>query len=174
MAGGLGHGKAELGVAGVTILEKKVDAIARSLLASDTTARNYALGELKTLMQRKPEKYEDTEDCVREILLELGVPDGLTGYRSLAHAVSIVARKPWELKPLRDGLYTQIAQELHSTPSKVERGARYAIEVAWDRMGPDLIQKYFGNTVCPMKGRPTNGEFIARAGNIVRERMGGA
>ncbi len=35
----------------------------------------------------------------------------------------------------------------------------------------DILCGYFGNTVSPDRGKPTNGEFIARLSNIVREQL---
>ena len=48
-----------------------------------------------------------------------------------------------------------------TTPSRVERAIRHAIEVAWDRGDLETLQKYFGYTVNSAKGKPTNSEFIA-------------
>jgi len=35
----------------------------------------------------------------------------------------------------------------------------------------EVLMRYFGNTVSPDKGKPTNGEFIARLANVVKQRM---
>ena len=81
---------------------------------------------------------------------------------------------PW---PVRDTnaitkvLYPQVAKTFGTTPSRVERAIRHAIEVAWNRGDLDVLDKYFGNTVSASKGKPTNSEFIARVANIVRQRM---
>jgi two-component system response regulator (stage 0 sporulation protein A) len=48
-----------------------------------------------------------------------------------------------------------------TTPSRVERAIRHAIEVAWDRGDLDTLQGFFGYTVSNAKGKPTNSEFIA-------------
>ena len=56
-------------------------------------------------------------------------------------------------------------------PFAVERGIRHLIEVTWTRADMDILCGYFGNTVSPDRGKPTNGEFIARIANVVRQRM---
>ena len=58
-------------------------------------------------------------------------------------------------------LYPEVAKRFSTTPSRVERAIRHAIEVAWDRGDLDVLQKYFGYTVSNVKGKPTNSEFIA-------------
>ena len=71
---------------------------------------------------------------------------------------------PW---PVRDTnaitkvLYPQVAKAFQTTPSRVERAIRHAIEVAWDRGDLDTLQRFFGYTVSNTKGKPTNSEFIA-------------
>ena len=69
------------------------------------------------------------------------------------------------------GLYPQIAAKFDTTASRVERGIRHLIEVTWIRGDMDVLCGYFGNTVSPDRGKPTNGEFIARLSNIVREQL---
>ena len=58
-------------------------------------------------------------------------------------------------------LYPEVAHRFSTTPSRVERAIRHAIEVAWDRGDLETLQKYFGYTVNSAKGKPTNSEFIA-------------
>jgi two-component system response regulator (stage 0 sporulation protein A) len=58
-------------------------------------------------------------------------------------------------------LYPQVAKAFQTTPSRVERAIRHAIEVAWDRGDLDTLQRFFGYTVSNTKGKPTNSEFIA-------------
>ena len=54
-----------------------------------------------------------------------------------------------------------MAKTFQTTPSRVERAIRHAIEVAWDRGDLDTLQRFFGYTVSNTKGKPTNSEFIA-------------
>ena len=58
-------------------------------------------------------------------------------------------------------LYPQVAKTFATTPSRVERAIRHAIEVAWDRGDLETLQRFFGYTVSNTKGKPTNSEFIA-------------
>ena len=58
-------------------------------------------------------------------------------------------------------LYPAIAKQNNSTPSRVERAIRHAIEVAWNRGNMETLNEMFGYTVSAGRGKPTNSEFIA-------------
>ena len=58
-------------------------------------------------------------------------------------------------------LYPTVAKMYNTTPSRVERAIRHAIEVAWDRGDVDVLSSYFGYTIQSQRGKPTNSEFIA-------------
>lgn len=157
----------------MTLLERKVNALARAMLARDPVNKSRALEELSQLMQTRSERYQDVEEAVRAAMLELGVPEKLTGYSRMESALVMVAKDPEMRNPLHKGLYTEVAALYDTTPSRVERNIRHAIEVSWDRMDLETMQIYFGNTVSPLKGKPTNGEFISRVASVVRKRMKG-
>ena len=65
------------------------------------------------------------------------------------------------INAITKALYPQVAKTFQTTPSRVERAIRHAIEVAWDRGVLDTLQRFFGYTVSNTKGKPTNSEFIA-------------
>ena len=65
-------------------------------------------------------------------------------------------------------LYPGIAKKFDTTPSRVERAIRHAIEVAWSRGKMDTIDELFGYTVNNRKGKPTNSEFIALIADKIR------
>lgn len=157
----------------MTLLERKVNALARAMLARDPVNKSRALEELSQLMQTKSERYQDVDAAVRASLLELGVPERILGYERLVLAISLVVEDKNLTNSMTKTLYPMVADMLQTTKSGTERGIRHAIEVCWDRMDLDTMQTYFGNTVSPLKGKPTNGEFIARVARAVRERMKG-
>ena len=68
-------------------------------------------------------------------------------------------------------LYPEVAKRFHTTPSRVERAIRHAIEVAWDRGDLETLQRFFGYTVSNAKGKPTNSEFIAMISDRIRLKM---
>lgn len=65
------------------------------------------------------------------------------------------------LNQITKQLYPDLAKKHKTTPSRVERAIRHAIEVAWNRGEISTIENIFGYTVNANKGKPTNSEFIA-------------
>lgn len=157
----------------MTILEKKVDAIARSLLANDTTDRNAALADLNVLMKKPQNCADGAEKIARDLLLEIGVPEHILGSKYLIKAIELVVQDKNLIKSVTKILYPAVAQCFATTGSRAERAIRHGIELAWDRGDLDVLQKHFGYTISITKGKPTNSEFIARTASIVRERIEG-
>lgn len=106
--------------------------------------------------------------AIRQVLLDLGVPDHILGQRYLVTALTIAAKDQTAVDAITGYLYPTVAEQYNTTGSRVERAIRHAIEVAWDRGDLEVLAKYFGNTVSGTKGKPTNSEFIARISNVVR------
>ena len=103
-------------------------------------------------------------DLVMEItamLHDVGVPAHIKGYQYLREAIAMAIRQPENINAITKMLYPTVAKRFKTTPSRVERAIRHAIEVAWDRGDVEEIQQIFGYTVSSVKGKPTNSEFIA-------------
>ena len=101
------------------------------------------------------------EAMVTSIIHEIGVPAHIKGYQYLREAIIIAVNDMDVINAITKVLYPQVAKVFQTTPSRVERAIRHAIEVAWDRGDLDTLQKFFGYTVSNTKGKPTNSEFIA-------------
>ena len=98
---------------------------------------------------------------VTKIIHEIGVPAHVKGYQYLRDAIMLVVDEINYLGAVTKELYPTIAQKYDTTPSRVERAIRHAIELAWDRGDYDKINKFFGYTISGEKGKPTNSAFIA-------------
>ena len=85
----------------------------------------------------------------------------IKGYQYLREAIIITVGDMEVINAVTKVLYPEVAKRFSTTPSRVERAIRHAIEVAWDRGDLETLQKYFGYTVNSAKGKPTNSEFIA-------------
>ena len=72
------------------------------------------------------------------------------------------------LESVTKSLYPTVAERFETTPSRVERAIRHAIEIAWDRGNLDTLNSFFGYTVDTSKGKPTNSEFIALITDKIR------
>ena len=101
------------------------------------------------------------ESLVTNIIHEIGVPAHIKGYQYLREAIIIAVNDMDVINAITKVLYPQVAKTFQTTPSRVERAIRHAIEVAWDRGDLDTLQRFFGYTVSNTKGKPTNSEFIA-------------
>ena len=65
-------------------------------------------------------------------------------------------------------LYPTIAKRFQTTPSRVERAIRHAIEVAWSRGRIEILEEMFGYSVQGDRGKPTNSEFIVTVADKLR------
>ncbi len=101
------------------------------------------------------------KNLVTAVLHEVGVPAHIKGYQYLREAIIIAVGDMEVINAVTKVLYPAVAKRFGTTPSRVERAIRHAIEVAWDRGDLEVLQQYFGYTVSNAKGKPTNSEFIA-------------
>ncbi len=108
------------------------------------------------------------ETDVTNMIHEIGVPAHIKGYQYLRDAIMMAVEDMNMLNSITKILYPTIAKNHKTTPSRVERAIRHAIEVAWSRGKMDTIDELFGYTVSVGKGKPTNSEFIALIADKIR------
>ena len=152
-------------------LELQVDTLMRLCTAETLTEQAHVKRELMQLLKHPQLTRKDPEYQIRQILLELGTPDHLVGHPYVVEAVLMAVENRYYINNITFGLYPQVAAKFDTTASRVERAIRHLIEVTWSRGDMDVQCRYFGNTVSPDRGKPTNGEFIARLTNVVQQRM---
>ncbi len=111
---------------------------------------------------------DNLEALVTNVIHEVGVPAHIKGYQYLREAIILVINDIDVINQITKSLYPQIAQKFGTTPSRVERAIRHAIEVAWGRGEQDVVENIFGYTVSASKGKPTNSEFIAMIADKLR------
>ena len=116
----------------------------------------------------------DIETLVTGVIHEIGVPAHIKGYQYLREAIIIAVEDMDVINAITKVLYPQVAKTFQTTPSRVERAIRHAIEVAWDRGDLDTLQSFFGYTVSNTKGKPTNSEFIALIADKLQLQLKGA
>ena len=102
------------------------------------------------------------------------MPAHIKGYQYLREAIIIAVNDMDVINAITKVLYPQVAKAFQTTPSRVERAIRHAIEVAWDRGDLDTLQRFFGYTVSNTKGKPTNSEFIALIADRLQLQLKGA
>ena len=156
----------------MSTLEQQVNALMRLCTAEKESERVKIREELRRLIvSRSASCAPDPEYLVRQLLLELGSPDHLLGHPYVVEAVLLVLSDQMYINNITFGLYPQLAAKFDTTAARVERAIRHLVEVTWTRGDWDVLGRYFGNTVSPDRGKPTNGEFVARITNIVKLRM---
>lgn len=113
-------------------------------------------------------KGKNLDANITSIIHEIGVPAHIKGYQYLREAITIVYNNIEILGAITKTLYPAIAEKFKTTPSRVERAIRHAIEVAWTRGNIDSISHLFGYTINISKSKPTNSEFIAMVADKLR------
>ncbi len=121
----------------------------------------------------KPDDKEKTDEnelevVVTDIIHEIGVPAHIKGYQYLRSSIMMAVMDMDILDSITKQLYPSIAKEYNTTPSRVERAIRHAIEVAWGRGKTDTINELFGYSMNNGRTKPTNSEFIALIADKIR------
>lgn len=183
------------GMDGLSILRRLKDEERPSILAISTFVRQELVAEAGMLgvslfiskpyhedamienLLRLAEKHTERmhtpglEEMVTGIIHEVGVPAHIKGYQYVREAIMITVENMEVINSVTKVLYPEVAKRFHTTPSRVERAIRHAIEVAWDRGDIETLQRFFGYTVSNVKGKPTNSEFIAMISDRIRLRL---
>ena len=113
----------------------------------------------------------DLQVIVSDIMHQIGVPAHIKGYQYLREAIILSIDDSEMMNSVTKLLYPTVAKRFSTTPSRVERAIRHAIEVAWSRGKMDTIDELFGYTINNGKGKPTNSEFIALITDKIRLQM---
>ena len=126
---------------------------------------------VKTSLQsaeKEKQVIRDLEKDVTNMIHEIGVPAHIKGYQYLREAIMMSVEDPGMISSITKILYPTIAKRFQTTPSRVERAIRHAIEVAWSRGRMETLDALFGYTIDTGKGKPTNSEFIALIADRIR------
>lgn len=101
------------------------------------------------------------DEKISNIFISIGIPAHIKGYQFLREAVKLAVEEPEIIGSITKKLYPTIAERFETSSSKVERGMRHAIEVAWNRGKIENINNIFGLKIYNRNEKPTNGELIA-------------
>lgn len=140
-----------------------------------------AMERIRELIKEKPSNAKDSalrhkavtlEEKISEIFMSIGIPPHIKGYGYLREGIKMTIEHPYIINSVTKELYPSIAKKFNTTPSKVERAIRHAIEVAWNRGRIDAINVIFGARIYLGTEKPTNSEFIALvADKLILENM---
>ena len=147
-------------------LDKLVDRIKQMMKPPSGSSSGYVFSN-----NQNTKKSVDLDVRITEVMHHLGVPAHIKGYIYLREAIELVINDIEFLGAVTKELYPSVAEKYNTTPSRVERAIRHAIEVSWDRGNITALNKYFGNTVSANSGKPTNSQFIAKIADKLRLEM---
>lgn len=137
------------------------------MITVPSTAKENRKPETKLQQIKEPEEQNLRQD-VTDMIHEIGVPAHIKGYQYLREAIIMSVDDVEMLNSITKILYPTIAKRFDTTPSRVERAIRHAIEVAWSRGKMETLDNLFGYTINTGKGKPTNSEFIALIADKIR------
>lgn len=141
--------------------------LASVMLANTASAVNGTNSSISSGMMAQPSSH-NLEVEVTRMIHQMGVPAHVKGYQYLRDAIVSVVQEVSLLGAVTKELYPMIAEKYNTTPSRVERAIRHAIELAWDRGNIDFMNRFFGYTINVDRGKPTNSEFIAMVADKLR------
>ena len=108
----------------------------------------------------KNNKQFNQEAVLTELLHNLGIPSHIRGYQYIREGIQIVYRSNNFITYITKDVYPEIAKKFNTTPTRVERAIRHAIEVSWTRGDISLMEDIFGNSLNVNRDKPTNSEFL--------------
>lgn len=145
---------------------RQLAGVASNPSIGSSNAGSYMTSSKSNVIQMGKTKNLDAN--ITSIIHEIGVPAHIKGYQYLREAITMVYNNIEILGSITKTLYPAIAEKYKTTPSRVERAIRHAIEVAWTRGNIDSISRLFGYTINISKSKPTNSEFIAMVADKLR------
>ena len=169
------------GVASDCLIEKAIGEGAAYYLVKPFTIQT-AMERIREIMKDKPSASKEVsiskrtpvtaEEKISEIFISIGIPPHIKGYAYLREGIKMTIERPYIINSVTKELYPSIAKKFATTPSKVERAIRHAIEVAWNRGRIDAINAIFGARIYLGNEKPTNSEFVALvADKLILENM---
>lgn len=156
----------------MTRLEAKVLQCTQGIATKQETEKK-PLSHTGILQGAQPEKldHQRLDMQITHLVKEIGIPAHIKGYGYLREAIQMVYLDVDLLSSVTKVLYPEIAKKFDTTPSRVERAIRHAIEVAWNRGNYEAIADLFGYSSHHMKQKPTNSEFVAMVADKLRVEM---
>jgi two-component system, response regulator, stage 0 sporulation protein A len=111
---------------------------------------------------------DTVETQISALILNMGIPSHIKGYRYLVEAVALTYEDPTLISRMGKELYPYIAKKYNTTASRVERAIRHSIEIGWSRGGSESLSMILGYPVNKKKAKPTNSEYIHLLTNYIR------
>ena len=154
-------------------LERRVNLLVDYVCSEDPVAKEHILIDLQNL-KSEVSVGNSVKIVTEDLLIELGVPANLSGFKYITEAVCLMIDHPNAKRVIHKEIYPKICNKYATTVSRVERSIRHSIEVWITRCDSEVLVKYFGNTISSTRGKVTNTEFLFRVTQLVRREVEGA
>lgn len=105
---------------------------------------------------------------VTNIMIQLRIPANLKGYDYLREAILLCTQNTNYIRNIMSELYPAVAKKFDSTPMRVERSIRHAIELAWYDGNLNNSINILGCVIDMTNGKPSNSQLIAQISDILR------
>jgi two-component system response regulator (stage 0 sporulation protein A) len=160
----------------MTDMERKINLLIDAVASEDEQTRASAVAELRQMLSDSTPSIVPSsttlEATIDRHLTRLGIPHNIQGYRLLRTAIRLVIEDEELIDSMVKVLYPRVAELHHTTKPRAERVIRHAVELAFMRADPKILYDYFGGTINPNKGKPTNSEFISMVAYRIKLMMG--
>lgn len=150
----------------LNVLVERIREVVRS--HTPTVMRMDSLSQPIDLSKTNANNEVNVQTKVTQIMRDVGIPAHIKGYQYIRDAIIMAINDTEIISAVTKRLYPELAKNHNTTPSRVERAIRHAIEVAWNRGKVETINRLFGYTINTRKGKPTNSEFIAMVADTLR------
>lgn len=110
------------------------------------------------------------EAIITDLLHNLGVPSHINGFKYMKEGILLMYNSNHPIAYITKDIYPEISRRYNTTPSRVERSIRHAIELSWNRGDVDLMDNIFGNSLDISKDKPTNAEYLSTISDRLKSR----
>ena len=114
---------------------------------------------------------DEIPEVIYNVVEEFGVPSHIGGYDYIAYAVYLLVDNPCRNLRMLDDIYPTVAREFNKKKNSVERSIRHAVAYAFNNTDPDILEKYFGNSISIESGRVNNSQFLYTMSRVARRRL---
>lgn len=123
---------------------------------------------LSVNIYKNKNKLFNQEAIIADMLHRLGIPSHIRGYQYIKEGIMIVYKGGNHISYITKDVYPEIAKKFETTPTRVERAIRHAIEISWTRGDMNLMEETFGNSLDINRDKPTNSEYLTTIADKIK------
>ena len=125
---------------------------------------------LSLCLNKKNSMIFNQDAIVTDLLHTLGIPSHIRGFNYIRDGILIMYNSTNPISYITKEIYPELSKKYDTTPSRVERAIRHAIEISWNRGDMDLMDEIFGNSLNLNRDKPTNSEYITTISDRLKVR----